>query len=267
MSQNFFSLKNKTAVITGAAGGLGQHFAFTLAKAGANIILIDCRHEALEKVRDELKAFRVKVIPILVDLSQPTALVEALSRIYAKNLPIDILVNCAGIGEGTPIESTSFEQAFEQIERHYAIHLRATWLLSHEIAKHMIQYNIQGSIINISSVCGDRSPGTFNAIYSAMKAGMIQMTRSMSLELASKGIRVNAILPGLFDTPMAEDIINSKDFNRFMERIPLGRIGSPEDLEGILLLLASNKASSYMTGSLITVDGGASNSSLYRKPE
>lgn len=259
-----FSLENKTAIITGAAGGLGQLFALTLAEVGANLILIDRQKQLLEKISAEVREFGFKVQTVCLDLINPQDIQKAMTAVYESNSRIDILINNAGIGGAHPVKARSYDQAFQHFEEFSAINFRAPWLLSYAVAQQMIEQQVSGSIINISSVCGDRSPGKFNAIYSATKAALIQVTRSMALELASKKIRVNAILPGLFNTPMAQEMLNSKEVN-FEDEIPLGFVASPTDLKATLLLLASNKASAYITGSLITVDGGASISSFFRK--
>ncbi len=262
--KDLFSLENKTALITGAAEGLGRQFALTLAEVGANLILLDRQQKALETVADKARSFGHTVEILCLDLIHSQDIQETMEKVRQEHAPIDILVNNAAVGGANPIESTTFHQALQHYQEYSEINFRAPWLLSHMVAQQMMQHKIAGSIINIASACGDRSPGKFNAIYSATKAALIQMTRSMALELASKKIRVNAILPGLINTPMAQDMINSKNFD-FEDVIPLGFIALPEDLKATLLLLASNKASAYITGSLITIDGGASISSLFRK--
>lgn len=172
-------------------------------------------------------------------------------------------MNNAGIGYATPIISTSFEEALEHMDAIYAVNLRAPWLISHQIAQHMIENNTPGSIINISSGCGDRAPGKQNAAYSATKAGLAQMTKSMSLELGPKKIRVNAVLPGFFDTQMGQATLSSKKFD-IEDFIPLGFVAMPEDISATILYLASNKASRYVTGSLLAIDGGAAVSPFFR---
>lgn len=259
-----FSLENKTALITGAASGLGEQFALTLAEIGASVILLDKQKQQLEIVANKIRKNVDNVQTVHIDLANPKEIAKLLKRFEKNKQHIDILINNAGVGGANPVESTNFDQALEHYQEYSATNFCAPWLLSHAVAQSMIKNNIAGSIINIASVCGDRSPGKFNAIYSATKAALIQVTRSMALELASKKIRVNAILPGLINTPMAQKDLNATRFN-IDDIIPLGFVAVPEDLKATILLLASNRASAYITGSLITVDGGASVSALYRK--
>src|SRR5579862_1736425 len=141
-----------------------------------------------------------------MDLANPDDILKTMEAINANSPPIDILINNAGVGGGLPVESTPFDQALNHYHEYSEINFRAPWLLSHAIAQNIIKNEIAGSIINIASACGDRCPGKFNAIYSATKAALIQITRSMALELASKKIRVNAVLSGLVNTPMAQEI-------------------------------------------------------------
>lgn len=262
---SLFSLNNKTAVVSGAANGLGRQIAFTLAHAGAHIILLDKDESNLKQVAHEIHEKGYGATSFSIDLSDPTAIQETMRNILeTQSQPIHILVNNAGIGGANPIESTSFDTARDHIDSYYAVNLRAPWLLSHQVAKHMIQQKIDGSIINISSVCGDRCPGKYNAVYSATKAGLIQLTKSMALELSNKKIRVNAILPGYFNTPMARNEIAPDKFDAH-RMIPLGFVAFPEDISATILYLASNRASKYVTGTSLVIDGGGSISSLFNK--
>ncbi len=251
-----FSLENKNAVITGAAGGLGSQFALILAEAGANVFLLDKDEEGLEKAASSVEKFGHKANSLLVDISNPAMIEKALNDLFQSQVSIDILVNNAGINGFAPIQSTDFSEALANVDSIFSVDLRANWLLSHSIARHMIENKIAGSIINIASISGDRAPG-LNAIYSSIKAAVIQLTRSLALELAPHHIRVNGILPGIINTPLvSKQILAAKQ--KVIEKIPLGFIAEPKELNAILLLLASNNASAYMTGSLITVDGGIS---------
>lgn len=254
---SLFSLENKNVVITGAAGGLGSQFALTLAEMGANVFMLDKAEDNLGKAAAEAKKLGRSVNTLLVDLTNPNMIQNALDQLFQFNLPIDILINNAGINGFAPVKSANFQEALKNSDAIYEVDLRANWLLSHSIAQDMIKRKIAGSIINVSSISGDRAPG-LNVIYSSIKAAIIQLTRSLALELAPYRIRVNGILPGVINTPLVKEQIDASKEAYLMGKIPLKFIAEPKELDAIVLLLASNAASSYMTGSLITVDGGIS---------
>ena len=240
-----FSLQGRTAFITGASGLLGAHFARVLHGAGAHVVLAARRLEACAALAAELgegaRAIRLDV----QDEASITGAFEAAPD-------CDILVNNAGIAATKPFLEHS-PGDFDQV---LSINLRGAFLVGQAAARRMVARKSGGSIINIASVLGSRIiPGV--AGYTAAKAGLLQLTRQMAVELARHDIRVNAIAPGYIASDINAEFFASEGGQAMVRRIPQRRLGQPSDLEGPLLLLASG-ASAHMTGSVITVDGGHS---------
>jgi NAD(P)-dependent dehydrogenase (short-subunit alcohol dehydrogenase family) len=251
LSDFSLDLNGKHALVTGASAGLGAHFAKTLARAGARVTLAARRIEALEEVAREIQGCggEAGVVPLdVANASSVTSLAEHL-------VDVDILVNNAGIVHIAPC----LEQTEEQWDDVIDTNLKGMFLVAQAAARAM-QKRGGGSIINIASVLGLRQGGLVLP-YAVSKAGVVQMTKAMALELARYGIRVNAIAPGYFDTDINGDFLSSDAGNALIRRIPQKRVGQFEDLDGALLLLASD-ASRYMTGTAIPVDGGHLVSSL-----
>lgn len=249
---NLFDLNKKTALITGASSGLGRQFCKILAQAGACVIGIARRTEKLESLQIEITNTGGQFKFVTADIADTDSLKRVLSEIL-QNHHVDILINNAGIAKLTPLLEPD-EQLWEQ---HFNINSKATWLITQQVAKHMINHAIRGSIINIASINGDKSPYNKAAAYCASKAAVIQLTTQLVSELSPYNIRMNCISPGLFYTEMTATKINE---NRLMlnEKIPLGFVAEVDDLDGLILYLASNKASRYVTGHNFVVDGGVS---------
>ena len=171
--------------------------------------------------------------------------------------PISILINNAGI----PSSGRAIEMQEEEWERVIDTNLKGAWLMAREVGSQMIEYNISGRIINIASVIGVKTSAKRVLAYSVSKAGLVSLTQSFALELAEKGICVNAIAPGYIETELNNEFLQSAAGQRISTRIPLGRFGETTDLDGVLLMLAG-PAAKYITGSIITVDGGLSLSTL-----
>lgn len=246
-----FSLKGRTALVTGGGTGLGKEFALTLAAAGADVILaarrIDKLHETAAMIKQ--RGGNASVVPL--DVTDPGS-VQALFETRAPHTVIDILINNAGI-IGTP---SLLDMSEEEWQRIVDTNLTGSWRVAREFTARLIAKKQPGSIINIASllaVAAQKGTGP----YAASKAGLIQLTRSMAIEWARYGITANAIMPGYIATDIAEDFLHTEAGQQMQKRIPLRRLGKPQDLRGVILLLAS-AASSYMTGSVITVDGGHS---------
>jgi NAD(P)-dependent dehydrogenase (short-subunit alcohol dehydrogenase family) len=246
-----FSLKGRTALVTGGGTGLGKEFALTLAAAGADVILaarrIDKLHETAAMIKQ--RGGHASVVPL--DVTDPGS-VQALFETRAPHTVIDILINNAGI-IGTP---SLLDMSEEEWQRIVDTNLTGSWRVAREFTARLIAKKQPGSIINIASllaVAAQKGTGP----YAASKAGLIQLTRSMAIEWARYGITANAIMPGYIATDIAEDFLHTEAGQQMQKRIPLRRLGKPQDLRGVILLLAS-AASSYMTGSVITVDGGHS---------
>ena len=247
-----FDLTGQRAIVTGASRGLGRHFALTLARAGAEVALAARRIDRLEEAVKEIEGFGGCAVAIQVDVTDGKS-VEMCVGTAEKTLgTIDILVNNAGIAITKPL----LEHAEEDWDSVLDTNLKGVWLMAQEVARRMVHYEQDGTIINIASVLGERGIAQLPG-YCASKGGIINLTRAMAVELAPYGIRVNTIAPGYIETDMNRQFFATQAGQRLIKRIPQRRLGQVEDLDGTLLLLASD-ASRYMTGSVITIDGGQS---------
>ena len=247
------SLKGKVAIITGARRGMGRTHALTLAKAGAKVVLADVSAEECEAVVAEIKREKGEAAAFKCDISNKTEvnnLVAETVKIYGK---IDILVNNAGICPATPF----LEIKEEDFEKVIDINLKGYFLMSQAVAKEMANQK-KGVIVNIASIAMGQVGMGFAGLahYCASKGGIVAMAEAMSLELAPMGIRVNTIAPGAIDTPMAAGVLtNPRALEAILAKVPLKRMGKPEEISNAVLFLASDE-SSYMTGSVVAVDGG-----------
>jgi len=255
--ENLFDLDGKVAVGTGAASGLGAHFAETLAQAGAKVAIGARRVDRLTALAEKIAGDDGRALPVELDVTDAKSVAEAV-RIAEEELgPISILVNNAGVPSGGKV----LEMEEEEWDRVLDTNLRGAWLMAREVGRHMVEHETAGRIINISSVIGVSTAAKRVLAYSISKAGLVNLTETMALELGEKGIRVNAIAPGYIQTELNHDFLNSSAGQRIATRVPLGRFGETTDLDGVLLLLAG-PAASYITGSVFNVDGGLSLSSL-----
>jgi len=241
-----FNLSGRTALVTGASSGFGRHFAKVLAGAGASVILAARREAMLEDVVTEIEAEGGSARAIRLDVSRDEDV-----RAAFEDMPVlDIVVNNAGVGGmGRSLE---FEHA--DWRNIYDVNVHGAWSVAQHAARAMVAAGRGGSIINIASITGAR-PGYNTAAYSSSKAAVTHMTRSLAAEWARHNIRVNAIAPGYFLTEMTTGLDDTNYGKAMMQRIPQGRFGDLPDLDGPLLLLASD-LSRYMTGSVVVVDGG-----------
>lgn len=247
-----FNLTGQRAIVTGASRGLGRHFTLTLARAGAEVVLAARGIDQLEAAVKEIEGFGGCAVAIQVDVTDGKSVKGCLETTENTLGPIDILVNNAGIAVTKPL----LEHAEEDWDSVLDTNLKGVWLMAQEVARHMVRREQGGSIINIASVLGERGISQLPG-YCASKGGIINLTRAMAVELAPHGIRVNAVAPGYIETDMNRQFFTTQAGQRLIKRIPQRRLGQVEDLDGILLLLASD-ASQYMTGSVITIDGGQS---------
>lgn len=243
-----FKLDNKVAIITGAARGLGQGFALALAEAGADVALVDIlpTYETRQKVEDIGR----KVISITANMVNIDCVDDIVNKTIDMLGRIDILVNNAGIIRRAPLTEFS-EKDWDDVIN---VNQKSLFFLTQAVAKHMIKQGC-GKVINIASMLSFQG-GILVPSYTASKSAVMGLTRLMANELGEKGINVNAIAPGYMATdntaPLRADPVRSKEI---LDRIPAGRWGTPEDLQGTVVFLAS-AASDYMQGYTIAVDGG-----------
>jgi len=249
----FEDLKGKVAIVTGARRGMGRTHALKLAEYGCKVIVSDISQEDCQKVVDEIKEKGGEAMAVKCDVTNKKEVDEMVKKAVDEWGKVDILVNNAGIAQFKPF----LELTEEEWDRTLAINLKGYFLCAQAAAKVMAEKG-GGSIVNIASVAmGGQGIGFQNlAHYCASKGGIVAMTEAMALELAPKGIRVNAISPGVIETPMIDPI--KKDPNQekaILARIPMGRVGKPEEVSNLVVFLASD-ASSYMTGADVVIDGG-----------
>lgn len=253
---NVLDLEGQAAIVTGASSGLGAHFAKVLAAAGAKVAIGARRVDRLEALAAGIEADDGRALPVALDVNDAESVAEAV-RIAEEELgPITILVNNAGV----PSLSRALDLEEEEWDRILDTNLKGAWLVAREVGRHMMKHGHGGSIINIASILG-LTAGRRALPYSASKAGVIAMTKNMALELGDTGIRVNAIAPGYVVTDLNRDFLLGKGGDRIKGRVPMGRFGEAEDLDGVLLLLAG-KGAAYVTGAVFTVDGGLTLSTL-----
>lgn len=243
-----FGLAGRTALITGASSGLGAHFARTLAAEGAELVLTARRGDQLESLAASLPNARA----FTLDVQDPTAI----DRLWEEVGAVDILVNNAGVaGTGPMLDQDAMEW-----DRVMNTNARGAYLVARGAAHAMVVAGLPGTIINIASILGLRQ-GVQLGPYAISKAAVVQMSKVMALEWARHRIRVNVLCPGYIATPMNEHFWEMEAGKAMINRIPQRRIGSPEDLDGALLLLASDLGA-YITGAELVVDGGHMVSSL-----
>lgn len=251
-----FDLSGKVALVTGASGALGSAFAKTLAANGAAVALAGRRYDALEKLSNEINASGAKTMPIAFDVLDANSINKAFDEIQAELGLVDVVVCNAGVA----ITKMALDLDLDDWDKLMGTNLTGCWLVAQSAAKRLVQAKKPGSIINISSILGLRVAGAVMP-YAVAKAGLEQLTKSLSLEWARHNIRVNSIAPGYVNTPLNSDFFETDAGQAIIKRIPMRRLGQTEDLLAPLLLLASD-SSSFMTGSTIVVDGGHVNSTL-----
>jgi 3-oxoacyl-[acyl-carrier protein] reductase len=248
---DMFDLKNRVALVTGASSGLGVQFARTLADNGAAVALVARRVERLDALKDEIEATGGKAVVIEADVTDRAAMTRAFDVAEKAFGAVTILVNNAGIAMAP---ARAVEVPEEEWRKVLSIDLDAVFYWAQEGARRMLAAKKQGAIINIASVL-DLAVAKGAVAYAAAKASVVQITKALAVELAFKGVRVNAIAPGWFVTEINDDYLNSKAGDAIKREIPMGRFGNTGDLDGALLLLASD-AGSYITGATLVVDGG-----------
>ena len=243
-------MAGKVALVTGASSGLGRHFAEVLARQGARVGLAARRTDALESIAAEIRNQGGTAAVARMDVADVASISAAIAQIETALGPIDIVVNNSGVSVAKPVLENTEEDWAQVID----VNLKGAFFVATEVARRMRAVQRGGSIINIESILSFRQVPQI-AIYAASKAGLTQLTRSMALELARHGIRVNGIAPGYFSTEINTGFFETDAGQAMIKRIPQRRLGNVEDLDGALLLLASD-ASRYMTGTTLVVDGG-----------
>lgn len=242
-----FSLEGRVALVTGASGGLGAHFARVLHDAGAQVALA---------ARRPVPVSGDRMMAVTLDVTDAASIAAALDAVEARFGVCDLLVNNAGIAATKPF----LDHDDADWDAVMGVDLRGAFVVAREAAKRMVAGKRPGAIVNIASIGGTRVIAGV-AGYAAAKAGLLHLTRQMAVELARHRIRVNALAPGYIETAINRDFFASQPGQAMIKRIPQRRLGTVDDLTGPLLLLASD-AGAHMTGSVVTVDGGHSINAL-----
>jgi NAD(P)-dependent dehydrogenase (short-subunit alcohol dehydrogenase family) len=249
-------MTGKVALVTGASDGLGLHFAKTLAGAGATVVLGARRAAKLDAAVAEISERGGAAQAVTIDVTSEASVAEAFREIAGRAGTVNVVVNNAGV----TVTKTLLDLSESEWDSVIDTNLKGAWLVTRAAARHLIESKQSGTIVNITSILGERVAGNV-AAYTASKAGLTQLTKASALELARYGIRVNALAPGYIHSSLNDDFFTSPAGEALVKRIPQRRLGELADLDAPLLLLASD-ASPFLTGAVLAVDGGHLVSSL-----
>lgn len=248
----YFDLSGKTAVVTGGSKGLGEQSAHALAEAGADVALVSRTRADLDAVAADIRAATGRrAVGFVADVTRDADIRAMVAAVMAEFGQIDVLINNAGIGGTTPVRD--LDEA--EWDRFMDLNLKGPVLCSKHVGAEMARRK-QGNIINVSSLFS-KIVARYMAAYGATKAALVSFTRTLALEWARDNIRVNALCPGYFDTPMNHDFWDTKGGRGIISRIPMQRVGDPKEIKPAVVFLASD-ANTFMTGTTLFVDGGHS---------
>lgn len=247
-----FSLDGETAIVTGAAQGLGKQMAAGLTEMGADVAIADVNGEGAKETAAELDGEN-NAIAVEVDVTSESSVETMVETVTDRLGPIGVLVNNAGIAANDPAEEMSIDTWRSVL----AVNLDGVFLCAKHVGRQMLDRG-EGRIVNVASMSGfDVNVPQKQASYNASKAGVTMLTKSLAVEWADRGVRVNAIAPGYMRTKLVDEVLSADPEMEeiWTENTPLGRLGRPEELQELVVYLASD-ASSFMTGSTVLIDGG-----------